>query len=169
MRGALSHLPSSRALPGIIPAHAGSTRTEPKKGSRVRDHPRVCGEHMRFSIFFASCWGSSPRMRGALDAGTGSRAGAGIIPAYAGSTPAPSSRRSREWDHPRVCGEHFEIAVTVIPVYGSSPRMRGALLISTFLHSFRGIIPAYAGSTLSRGIAIQLGRDHPRVCGEHPY
>ena len=32
-----------------------------------------------------------------------------------------------------------------------------------------GIIPAYAGNTLRRALRTQPRRDHPRVCGEHPW
>ena len=31
----------------------------------------------------------------------------------------------------------------------------------------RGIIPAYAGNTISHGVRYAGLRDHPRVCGEH--
>ena len=49
-----------------------------------------------------------------------------IIPADAGSTiPIHRIRRSGK-DHPRGCGEHLSVSVTVSSPVGSSPRMRGA-------------------------------------------
>ena len=51
---------------------------------------------------------------------------------------------------------------------GSSPRMRGTLVVCHFLCSLLGIIPAYAGNTASRACSSGTERDHPRVCGEHP-
>ena len=70
-----------------------------------------------------------------------------IIPAYAGSTNLPPALGGRGWDHPRVCGEHYEIFD--VPRYydGSSPRMRGAREGPSLVRWQRGIIPAYAGST----------------------
>ena len=72
----------------IIPAYAGSTRTCGARGTSSRDHPRVCGEHAPLPDVSNPLTGSSPRMRGArpvLEARLRLR---GIIPAYAGSTPA---------------------------------------------------------------------------------
>ena len=73
--------------------------------------------------------------------------GPGIIPAYAGSTPATSPKPRGTRDHPRVCGEHSEFEVDKISFKGSSPRMRGAHGITWHNFIFCGIIPAYAGST----------------------
>ena len=52
-------------------------------------------------------------------------------------------------------------------VAGSSPRMRGALLLACWNGTQIRIIPADAGSTsLLRLIRLSL-MDHPRGCGEH--
>ena len=50
---------------------------------------------------------------------------------------------------------------------GSSPRMRGALRLPAVAVFDHGIIPAYAGSTLSYCGDNLTDGDHPRVCGEH--
>ena len=50
---------------------------------------------------------------------------------------------------------------------GSSPRMRGAHLVSAIGRDGEGIIPAYAGSTNALCMRPLNHRDHPRVCGEH--
>ena len=72
---------------------------------------------------------------------------AGIIPAYAGSTPPPA-RPCAPWrDHPRVCGEHPD-------------------MLALLMHPM-GIIPAYAGSTVNWPVRRYGNGDHPRVCGEH--
>ena len=71
---------------GIIPAYAGSTWDLPFGRSSTRDHPRVCGEHPTLNASALCGTGSSPRMRGAPAAELRSAGGAGIIPAYAGST-----------------------------------------------------------------------------------
>ena len=133
------------------------------------DHPRIRGEH-----------NIHPSVNHELG---------GIIPAYAGSTCAytyginstlgssPHTRgapiymcrgNAPAWDHPRIRGEHDLMAASALAV--------------------PGIIPAYAGSTLSslstvtlmpgssphtRGALCCLCRtvlppgDHPRIRGEH--
>ena len=71
------------------------------------------------------------------------------------------------WDHPRVCGEHmFGTAPTTVCM-GSSPRMRGAQYVLFSRRYWPGIIPAYAGSTVSALLFLEPTQDHPRVCGEH--
>ena len=51
--------------------------------------------------------------------------------------------------------------------WGSSPRMRGALIRLVNRVAVDGIIPAYAGSTEMRRNENMNEMDHPRVCGEH--
>ena len=51
---------------------------------------------------------------------------------------------------------------------GSSPRMRGALMLCVAKSRRAGIIPANAGSTVPRLPYQSSNRDHPRGCGEHP-
>ena len=54
-------------------------------------------------------------------------------------------------------------------VQGSSPRMRGTRVMQCDNRACGGIIPAYAGNTIQMRKAIFNNRDHPRVCGEHPW
>ncbi len=92
---------------------------------------------------------------------------AGIIPADAGST-APDTRGTRFCrDHPRGCGEHPALSKQRKPNQGSSPRMRGALIVRRGGVGGVGIIPADAGSTLSPANAAADNVDHPRGCGDH--
>ena len=90
-----------------------------------------------------------------------------IIPAYAGSTVCLQSDARREWDHPRVCGEHSCAVNGHHPNQGSSPRMRGARRVQRCSTCTWGIIPAYAGSTVTSEDTATPTKDHPRVCGEH--
>ena len=54
---------------------------------KTRDHPRVCGEHIKVYNGLDSRTGSSPRMRGAPTGRSGYwTTTIRIIPAYAGST-----------------------------------------------------------------------------------
>ena len=152
---------------GIIPAYAGSTSKNIPFSEMAWDHPRVCGEHLFPARYFFFLLGSSPRMRGARCATCQVCNSFGIIPAYAGSTCSGISRRSREGDHPRVCGEHHAFMTASRNPSGSSPRMRGAPCDAPGQLRDEGIIPAYAGSTRLSLINNVLIRDHPRVCGEH--
>ena len=111
--------------------------------------------------------GSSPRMRGTRVRPTGRRSALGIIPAYAGNTRATAARPQPTRDHPRVCGEHLTSCVMVVSSMGSSPRMRGTLVVAELLGHESGIIPAYAGNTWNRQRQASPCWDHPRVCGEH--
>jgi len=101
--------------------------------SWVWAHPRVCGEHGRLADATIRLVGSSPRLRGALVTPQEDGILIGLIPASAGSTAGWLMPRSGWWAHPRVCGEHgvgFDVAHAEC---GSSPRLRGAhLLTSTF-------------------------------------
>ena len=106
-------------------------------------------------------------MRGALLSPIPRVGGGRIIPAYAGSTSTPPSPPCRPRDHPRVCGEHRRLKKLLATLAGSSPRMRGAPHRDDWQGAVPGIIPAYAGSTCVQIRVSDIGRDHPRVCGEH--
>ena len=74
----------------------------------------------------------------------------GIIPADAGSTYVVSHSYIDERDHPRGCGEHSDGTAHIELKAGSSPRMRGALVVVMREIVLQGIIPADAGSTVPR-------------------
>ena len=151
----------------IIPAYAGSTRRRGCRRRRRADHPRIRGEHVVQDEIPDRDTGSSPHTRGAPELPDRIAHRAGIIPAYAGSTPAGrfSSRRGR--DHPRIRGEHLERLLDPGCFGGSSPHTRGAQKLRDTVSGPRGIIPAYAGSTLTERTLRPCLRDHPRIRGEH--
>ena len=91
---------------GIIPAYAGNTGCAVGVPEGMRDHPRVCGEHLQLVVLVRPLEGSSPRMRGTLVAEALELGLRGIIPAYAGNTNSVSHTLGTSGDHPRVCGEH---------------------------------------------------------------
>ncbi len=130
MRGAPLCVRERQVVHGIIPAYAGSTKMLLTFTTPPRDHPRVCGEHLRARLKPSCRVGSSPRMRGA---------------------PNPVSASDlRVRDHPRVCGEHTTGDQGAYRQWGSSPRMRGAPHALAGKGPRAGIIPAYAGSTPCR-------------------
>ena len=168
MRGTLIRMLPDVRPTGIIPAYAGNTRCCWPSCWCCRDHPRVCGEHKYFAIAFAPYSGSSPRMRGTLWSIFGGDWARGIIPAYAGNTLTLIWTTLAFRDHPRVCGEHPCRIFCELSVSGSSPRMRGTPIGQCMTPFDTGIIPAYAGNTMSSDLTLKNLRDHPRVCGEHP-
>ena len=167
MRGARERRNQQNLLIGIIPADAGSTALNLHKTYIIKDHPRGCGEHLQLGKLGTPAVQSSPRMRGALAAGTGRGYRPRIIPADAGSTDRPYARQTFRRDHPRGCGEHTIFNPIQSLQYGSSPRMRGARLPPHLDALDGGIIPADAGSTGKPRQKALMNRDHPRGCGEH--
>ena len=75
--------------------------------------------------------------------------------------------RRIELDHPRGCGEHYVIPDGSRLPEGSSPRMRGAPRVGSYLCRLIRIIPADAGSTRRYDHSAYDRQDHPRGCGEH--
>ena len=166
-RGARASHDAAMASSWIIPAYAGSTNTDPAPTPAAGDHPRIRGEHGSGRRCRPGGVGSSPHTRGAPKRpGRLTRPG-GIIPAYAGSTPARVSRRSGSPDHPRIRGEHAPARSRAAGMVGSSPHTRGARLDSLRVEDAVRIIPAYAGSTGEFGGGVHGCEDHPRIRGEH--
>ena len=131
---------------GLIPAHAGKTKSPSTQSVKGRAHPRACGENVAWCGIHARA-GSSPRMRGKRRHSEQRRIPRRLIPAHAGKTLACDRGRSTRRAHPRACGENELILGNVSCPVGSSPRMRGK----------RG----YSQSALARAMA------HPRACGEN--
>ena len=152
---------------GIIPALAGNTSSTTGRSSRSGDHPRACGEHCALSAMRPGAAGSSPRLRGTLvDASPAVRPG-GIIPALAGNTASPGNASIVPGNHPRACGEHSQALAEGGHGAGSSPRLRGTLILNSRTSTFRRIIPALAGNTPCLTTLGSSPEDHPRACGEH--
>ena len=89
-RGKPTQMVSALKTGGIIPAHAGKTRTVRLAGSRRRDHPRSRGENCAHFVGDGDGGGSSPLTRGKHRPGHYVRGRLGIIPAHAGKT-SPSA------------------------------------------------------------------------------
>ena len=131
----------------IIPAYAGSTTMRACSARSGADHPRIRGEHTESFTTKPASPGSSPHTRGAPGGRAPHTPGAGIIPAYAGSTNAASPELCAVMDHPRIRGEHISCSRFVPAIMGSPPHTRAALALAGLLRRGFRIIPAYAGST----------------------
>ena len=127
----------------------------------------MCGEHNDVITAARAQWGSSPHVRGALADEAVPLEPVGIIPACAGSTPWRAAGARFRRDHPRMCGEHCHMCTTRYGGMGSSPHVRGALVLLADQRVLPGIIPACAGSTKSTAVSRVAPWDHPRMCGEH--
>ena len=93
----------------------------------------------------------------------------GIIPTCTGNTQSGRLTSKFKWDHPRTCGEHSTVTISPLLSVGSSPHVRGAQRHHRSRSRHPGIIPACAGSTLDKQNVPSEGRDHPRMCREHPW
>ena len=71
---------------GLIPAHAGKTKSDADPGRVERAHPRSRGENMYPSTYASAAAGSSPLTRGKRGRSSVRRRGRGLIPAHAGKT-----------------------------------------------------------------------------------
>ena len=167
MRGTLHQAEKTAALHRFIPAYAGNTLSGSDSRRNKPVHPRVCGEH-NGSLNAEPMWnGSSPRMRGTPRVRSLPDRRHRFIPAYAGNTHVRSRGRAAPSVHPRVCGEHYIRMASICSTSGSSPRMRGTLLVVVRFAEIERFIPAYAGNTRDKAWRYSLSAVHPRVCGEH--
>ena len=92
----------------FIPACAGSRRPAAPSAIAVTVHPRVCGEQTASSRRPMWKCGSSPRVRGTVNAISDHIATQRFIPACAGNSPNGDRREDTQAVHPRVCGEQAE-------------------------------------------------------------
>ena len=92
----------------------------------------------------------------------------GITPACAGTTGNLYCDGKTMGDHPRMCGDHRPCRYKVLHILGSPPHVRGPHLKLFYLLQSLGITPACAGTTRNACTPPTLGRDHPRMCGDHP-
>ena len=151
---------------GIIPACTGSTSASGESFTRLRDHPRMYGEHYDLTSLSCFCEGSSPHVRGARVELHNVGIVAGIIPACTGSTRSLTLTPWRRWDHPRMYGEHSSALRDARLTAGSSPHVRGAPNDATLALNPLGIIPACTGSTkTSRSVSFWAKGSSPHVRG----
>ena len=146
VRGTVRTPSAPRIAARIIPACAGNSTSFRCSNRHTPDHPRVCGEQAARQSESCAASGSSPRVRGTVEAGSWSRPQGRIIPACAGNSLMLDTKINVEADHPRVCGEQPCAKMRKKSSSGSSPRVRGTGCICiTDISSLR-IIPACAGN-----------------------
>ena len=151
----------------ITPAGAGKTRSARLCRRQLWDHPRRCGENYSRTANSAARVGLPPQVRGKPTLDDTAHIAVRITPAGAGKTAAGLSDCRAGWDHPRRCGENFEMLNNVFLKQGSPPRMRGKRDRRCHLPKKNRITPADAGKTLSLSERLRRRQDHPRGCGEN--
>ena len=166
-RGAHMRGVSPERVPGLIPAHAGSTCGEPGGVVVHGAHPRSRGEHERPEFMVIPVVGSSPLTRGARLECLLCGGRRGLIPAHAGSTISRYRCGPGPGAHPRSRGEHSPTLRSNCFSTGSSPLTRGARNVCVWRVQCGGLIPAHAGSTFLVMTRWRGWRAHPRSRGEH--
>ena len=149
--------PHTRGLPiagdpvgtnlGIIPAHAGFTKTDRNVSQKFLDHPRTRGVYRSAVSSCCSAAGSSPHTRGLLSAGILVVTAIRIIPAHAGFTAGVSGSGRGRPDHPRTRGVYSPSSSRCMRTSGSSPHTRGLPDTCQRVGPGQRIIPAHAGFT----------------------
>ena len=152
---------------GLIPAHAGKTRSGGGRPPDARAHPRSRGENRSRRERRPATTGSSPLTRGKPRGVAVFDNSEGLIPAHAGKTSYTLSRTALGRAHPRSRGENAWKAVLQGIADGSSPLTRGKHAKPQARPARQGLIPAHAGKTPSKRTAPLCGRAHPRSRGEN--
>ena len=155
--GLVGSSPQARGTPNVghvaavdqrfIPAGAGNTHTSGGRLPVVPVHPRRRGEHMHTGQISADQYGSSPQARGTRYNDQTPLWRSRFIPAGAGNTAPPCSRRFLLPVHPRRRGEH-------------------GTQVEENIKDLR-FIPAGAGNTCSARVVFPYAAVHPRRRGEH--
>ena len=151
----------------ITPACAGKTVPFVKQRKCKEDHPRVCGENVKWYFVTHKTIGSPPRVRGKLVIAIYTHSYGRITPACAGKTNIALGENIDAEDHPRVCGENLAPSPIDYAIRGSPPRVRGKRGQHLSCDFLCRITPACAGKTSGTWRPGLSARDHPRVCGEN--
>ena len=156
-----------RPRQGLIPAHAGKTRSTASSTRSPPAHPRSRGENRCACLGVRVVPGSSPLTRGKRELFGADAERRGLIPAHAGKTVEGGAHEVRLPAHPRSRGENGRRACTWWCSLGSSPLTRGKPCGSPRPRTCRGLIPAHAGKTSFDGYECGLRGAHPRSRGEN--
>ena len=176
VRGSRPCPPGARASGRFIPARAGEPAPAPAPRPAPEVHPRACGGARDRADPELAEDGSSPRVRGSLEAHDAAEGNVGFIPARAGEPSRSRRPPTRLSVHPRACGGAPSVRRRSPEVGGSSPRVRGSptrrsTRRPSSSRSTAGaegrarFIPARAGEPGRSCARWPAGRVHPRACG----
>ena len=165
VRGQHSCDPTPSSPLRIIPARAGPTRGGRPHCNCGTDHPRSCGANFGLMYVAVPVTGSSPLVRGQPATDNVAAGDVRIIPARAGPTYITVDFDRASTDHPRSCGANVLSRLRWRGHFGSSPLVRGQLVLQLQRQRHARIIPARAGPTTAGFDVVFFGADHPRSCG----
>ena len=148
MRGKERHGYSHHPRMGITPAHAGKSLIYAIWVCSTWDHPRTCGEKIKYRQKPIQEKGSPPHMRGKVENSARQVSMIGITPAHAGKRLLLQKPQADHWDHPRTCGEKYDHVDVFKLTEGSPPHMRGKGINHFFCGAVLGITPAHAGKSI---------------------
>ena len=124
-QGKQHHRHHRRPQRGLIPTHAGKTRSSELDLNGGGAHPRSRGENEAQKLPDGALYGSSPLTRGKHGVQVARRFCERLIPAHAGKTADLDTPTAQHAAHPRSRGENrMSVAVTLSGL-GSSPLTRG--------------------------------------------
>ena len=165
VRGTQSRSDARSPQRRFIPACAGNTNARTLQRQLKPVHPRVCGEHVSFGRCSVRLRGSSPRVRGTPAERPHPLDRLRFIPACAGNTSSARLISATISVHPRVCGEHRNVANAAGDTYGSSPRVRGTRRRRASVDRRRRFIPRVRGTRRGRRCPHQYRRFIPACAG----
>ena len=155
---------------GLIPAGAGQTPLTLGQKGDTAAHPRRCGADSSTTSPPVNWTGSSPQVRGRPAMNACGCSPTRLIPAGAGQTGRTRGGPKWRWAHPRRCGADDRPEVKPHADGGSSPQVRGRLMVQDYAGGNSGLIPAGAGQTVAWISSRRRSRAHPRRCGaDVPY
>ena len=166
VRGTPRLLPFVGRSERFIPACAGNAQRRRIRHRHRPVHPRVCGERGDKGIQGSGESGSSPRVRGTPVRLVVEIQRLRFIPACAGNASAPRSAQLLRAVHPRLCGERMLTPGDQQMGDGSSPRVRGTLLLASCREAPRTVHPRVCGERALASIScIDMVGSSPRVRG----
>ena len=136
-----------RRTQGLIPAHAGKTRSAVLSPAFAPAHPRSRGENGVIPPELVPRTGSSPLTRGKPELHGHGMRGIRLIPAHAGKTLFQEPQEVGVGAHPRSRGENASRRPSTRSPWGSSPLTRGKPGQPSQSLRCRRLIPAHAGKT----------------------
>ena len=134
-------------ISGLIPTHAGKTRSSARRARARTAHPHSRGENADASPISRRATGSSPLTRGKPSVLAGGQTVGGLIPTHAGKTLPYGQHLAATWAHPHSRGENVVARERGAHRVGSSPLTRGKLRVFPPVGRERGLIPTHAGKT----------------------
>ncbi len=151
-----------------IPTRVGRTRCTVMHRRAESDHPHAGGENTLDQLFPWWDRGPSPRGWGELSASCIVYMFNRTIPTRVGRTRWTSCSPGGIADHPHAGGENRLAKIGVDRNRGPSPRGWGERTGIQGAQILGRTIPTRVGRTLSAGVRVCRGADHPHAGGENP-